>query len=483
MVKRAAAVLCVALAAVGFAAAQASVSEEVTAFYSYGVADETQVIDSGEPGTYEFERNGYSVNANLGFTASLVDIYDIVIKVNARNRAGSPYLPLQLASASQTGFSLSLESAYGRINLLDGLKVASPIDVAVTGGKFAVILTGGKFGAGASNYSKVTRYGVESALNMVRISNDLNLGLEAALSFQAIEQMIGTEYSSLTLQFVSSGRFDEGIERLYDTDGSIATHGKVVVGEYAPQLFASLKLNRYVLPFGVLSAEGVYALNGAGIYSGHSYGGAVLLDTNIVPFVLTVPVGAAVAVYEKNIDALGAQTGTGLADSTIDFRTTLRAGLGLGIRYVDIYVKSAELHVGGSFTRIEHLYRDPISLIGLAADGRFSYRERFFVGGGAVLGTLQDVTWSTREDVPSMFDDFSRTFTLAQNFGYEVYGGVNIGSKVSVTLGMNNNKGLAMNYGLESVKDGLIKYRQKDTAAADRLYETFGVFMKLSAKM
>jgi hypothetical protein len=483
MVKKAAAVLCAALTVAGFAAAQASVSEEVTAFYSYGIADETQVIDSGEPGTYEFERNGYSVNANLGFNASLADIYEIVVKLNTRSRAGSPYLPLQLASASQTGFSLSLDSAYGRINLLDGLKVASAIDVAVTGGRFALILTGGKFGTGASNYNKVTRYGLESALNMIKISNDLNFGLEAVISFQEIEQMIGTEYSSLTLQLVSSGRFDEGVERLYDDDGSISTHGKVVLGEYAPQLLASLKLDKYVLPFGVLSAEGMYALNGAGIYSGHSYGASFLLDTNIIPFVLTVPVGAGVAVYEKNIDALGAQTGTGLADATIDFRNTIRAGFGLGIRYVDIYVKAAEFHLGGSFTRIEHMYRNPISLIGVAADGRFSYRERFFIGGGAILGTVSDVTWSTREGVSSMFDDYSRTFKPEQNFGYEVYGGVNIGSKVGFTLGVNNNKGLTMNYGLESVKDGLIKYRQKNTEAADRLYETFGVFMKLSMKM
>ena len=99
-----------------------------------------------------------------------------------------------MASASKFGFSLSLDSAYGRINLLDGLKVASAIDVAVTGGRFALILPAASSAPAPRTTTKSP--GTESALNMIKISNDLNFGLEAVISFQEIEQMIGTEYSS-----------------------------------------------------------------------------------------------------------------------------------------------------------------------------------------------------------------------------------------------------------------------------------------------
>jgi hypothetical protein len=172
---------------------------------------------------------------------------------------------------------------------------------------------------------------------------------------------------------------------------------------------------------------------------------------------------------------------TDLDNDTVDFRNTIRAGASLGARFVVEYVATADLNFACSYTNVNHIYRNPISLIGLSADGKFTWAEKFFIGGGVILGTLSDVTWQTA-DVTSG-DDYLHTFTVSQNLGWEVYAGINIGTKCTITIGMNNNKGLAMNYGLESIKDGEIKYRQKDTAAADELLETFGVFLKAVLKI
>jgi hypothetical protein len=364
---------------------------------------------------------------------------------------------------------------------LNGLKLTAPVDLFLTGGKFSVA---------AANYGKVSLYGMESALNMLKLGTNVNLGIEAAITFGVLEQMLETTYSSLTLQVVSGGLFDEGIPRLYDTDGAYM-HGKIVLGEYDWQLFASLKLNGLALPFGALSAEGVYTYNGAGIYSGHSFGASVLLTpkifleqeisaeevTSSTP-TLAFPIGLSFAFYDKNIDALGASVGTDLTNSTVDFRNTIRAGAALGAKLVVPYVVAADLTFAGSYTYMNHIYRDPISLIGLSVDGKLTYADQYFIGGGLILGTIGDVTWQTSSGVASGLDDYRHTFTLAQNLGYEAYLGINIGSKCRITLGMNNNKGLAMNYGLESIKDGEIKYRQKNTDTADGLFETFGVYLK-----
>jgi hypothetical protein len=442
---------------------QASVSEDISAFYAFGIAEPDQVISGVGLGTYEFLKNGFYVDTNITTKINVAYIYDIAIKLKARSRVGSPYGELQLTYAAPQAFTVSVDSAYGRIDVLNGLKLDSPIDLFLTAGKFEVK---------ASNFQKVSLYGIESALNMLKFKSDLNIGLETGMTFSTMEQLFETTYSNLVLQVVAGGFLDESIERLYDTDGSMSSHGQPVIGEYDWRLFSSLKLANYVLPFGVISAEGIYTYNGAGIYSGHSFGASALLNLTIVPELLSVPIGAGFAFYDKNIDALA-------GDVWIDFRNTIRAGAGLGARFDIPFTVSAALNFGGSFTYINHIYREPISIFGLCVDGKCTAFDSFFIGAGAVLGTLTDVVWQTRSDVSSMYDDFRYTFSPLQNFGYEVYTGINFGTKCSITMGMNNNKGLAMNYTLESFKDGEIKYRQKDA----ELYETFSVYLKTTLKM
>ncbi len=445
---------------------QASISEDISAFYAFGIAEPDQAI-SGIVGTYEFLKNGFYVDTNITAKINVAYVYDIAIKLKARKRVGSPYGELQLTFAAPQDFGVSLDSAYGKIDVLNGLKLDSPVDLFLTAGKFEVK---------ASNFQKVSLYGIESALNMLKLKTDLNLGAEAAITFSTREQLFETTYSDLVLQVITGGLLDESIERLYDTDGSMSSHGLPVIGEYDWRLFSSLKLSNYVLPFGVFSAEGIYTYNGAGIYSGHSFGASTLLDITIIPELLSIPVGAGFAFYDKNIDTLAGEVWA-------DFRNTIRAGAGLGARFDIPFTVSAALNFGGSFTYINHIYREPISIFGLCVDGKCTAFDSFFIGAGVVLGTLTDVVWQTRSDVSSMYDDYRHTFTLPQNLGFEAYTGINIGTKCSITMGVNNNKGLSMNYALESVKDGEYKYRQKDTAAADGLYETFSVYLKTTLKM
>jgi hypothetical protein len=470
------ALFCICSLAAALAAhAQVSVSEDVTALYAFGIADSDQAIDSGEPGAYATLKNGYYVNAGLGFKINVAYLYDISVKLYARGRVGSPYVPAQLAPASLQSLGLTLDSAYGRIDVLNGLKIPSPV---------GLYLTLGKFGAAASNFQRASPFGLESALNMIKLGTDLNVGIEAVKTFSSLEQMFETTYSSLCLQLVASGTFDEGVERLYDSDGSMSNHGKAVVGEYAPQLLASLRLSNFALPFGILSAEGVYGLNAGDIYSGNSFGASASLSLSVVPELLSLPIGLGAAYYEKNIDTLGASVGTDMATKSTDFRRAIRAGASLGVRYAEQYVACADLNLAASYADIGHIYRDPITLVGLSIDGKFTYLDRYFIGGGFILGTIADVTWKTRDGVAALFDDYSHTFTPAQNLGYEGYLGIAVGSKCSVVLGANNNKGLAMNYGLESLKEGEVKVLQKAAnASTDKLYETFSVYLKTTVKM
>jgi hypothetical protein len=464
--------------------AQVSVSEDTVGLYSYGVAGSDQAITSStQPGYYSLMKNGYYVNTNLTAKINVASFYDIFVKLNMRSRTGSPYLELQQTNASNQASVISLDSAYGRLNLTTGLKLGLPVDFYVQMGKFSVA---------AANYQKSSLYGTEAALSMLKLNSGLYAGIETTKIFSTIEQMLDTSYSSLSFQAYTNAGFDEAVERLYDSDGSIGSHGESVLGEYATQAFATLKLNGYSLPFGVVSAEGVYMLNGAGIYSGNSFGLSGNLTLSLIPEnenleTLSLPIGLGVAYYDKNIDVLAAATGNDAsivagADST-DFRGTIKAGLGAGLKYAVQYEKSAELYLAGSYTRVEHIYRDTIDIFGLSVDGKVSILDRYFMGAGCILGTLNDVTWKTSSGVSASNDNYSHTFKLAQNMGWEAYLGANLGTKCSIVLGVNNNKGLSMNYGLESVKDGETKQRQSGTQLSEGLYQTFGIYLKTTVKM
>jgi hypothetical protein len=466
--------------------AQLSVSEDLTGLYSYGIAGSGQSISSSsssQPGYYYYQKNGYYLSTNITAKINVANLYDIFVKLNVRSRTGSPYIEQQLANASAQVNAISLDSAYGRVDATAALKLRLPVNVYFQLGKFA---------PAASNYQKVSLYGTESSLGMLKLSSDLYAGIEIARIFSTIEQMMDTSYSSLSLQAYANARIDEAIQRLYDDDGSIGSHGQGVIGSYAPQVFAALKLNGYSLPFGLLSAEAVYTLNGAGIYSGNSFGASAVLALSLLPenedmATLTLPVSLGGAYYAKNIDLLGGTTGSDgsivAGADTTDFRDTIKAGLGAGLKYVVPYAMAAELNLAGSYTSVQHIYRDPVSFIGASLDGKFTYLDTVFAGGGLVLGTLATAKWATKSGVTSILDDFHHSYTLADNLGWEAFVGLNAGTKCSIVLGANENKGLSMNYGLESLREGETKFRQKGSASSDYRFETFGIFLKTTFKM
>ena len=133
--------------------------------------------------------------------------------------------------------------------------------------------------------------------------------------------------------------------------------------------------------------------------------------------------------------------------------------------------------------RIEHIYRDPLSVIGVAIDGQYHLIRGIYVGGGFVLGTVTAATWQTSSDVSSELDDYANTFKLAENFGYEAYVGIDVLSSARVSIGFANMRGLAMNYGLESINSGLVKYRQPGTSLADQLWQTMGIYVRATARL
>jgi hypothetical protein len=453
-------------------------SADITGFYSYGIATDDQLYGvTTEPGFFTDKKNAYSLGSNLQFKTT-VDGNEFTMKVTTKGRTGSPYEDLQLAPASAQAFALTLDTLYGRFPVL-GTGLSLPLELYLSAGKYL---------SSAAMPGKVTRYGLDAAPAMVKTGGLANAGLEISKTITDESQISDLGFAVVSGQFVSSAFFDEGVSVLYDTDGSMSVHGRVVNGQYAPQFFAQLRGTNVVLPFGLLSAEAVWALNGAGINSGNSAGASALLSLPFMEGKFTVPIGLSGAYYEKNIDALGASAST-TTDTvngdlrTTDFRQTIRAGLGLGARYAVPYQMEAELSLGGSYAHIEHIYRAPLDIFGASLDGKLTLNSAYFIGAGGVLGTLQDLVWQNRADVPAGTVDYSHAFAIARNYGWEAYLGVNIGLKGSVVLGVNNNKGLAMNYGLESMKEGEMKYRQPGTTAAEALYETFGVYLKATVKM
>lgn len=476
-------ILCILLCIIVTTAAmaQTSVISEVTAFYAYGVAGEVQILTDNEieanqiDGLYGFKKNGYYVCGNIELISAYNTCFDLYMKLYTKIRPGAPYYPLQVGYSSKQNFGVSLDSLYARMEVLNYILAGMNKDIT----DFMLHIKAGKYKLEADDFS-VSQYGLESAINMIETSN--SPGVSLAFS-----------YSSFMLELASHGMFDEAIERLYDTDGGYSDHGKEVVGEFATQLFATARLLDYVFPFGIFSADASYAFNGAGIYSGHLAGGSVRLDTTLIPDILILPLCLSFAFYEKNIDTLGATAvkENSPSENSIDFRNTIRAGFAVGAQYIfpspdgegegKFPPFTAELTIAGSFTYIEHIYRDPLSLFGLCTDTRITLDEKFYIGGGVILGTLADAVWQTSEGVDR--DDYLFTFSPAENIGYEIYAGLNVPDIGRISLGFVNNRGLAMNYELESIEDGLIKHKQPGTELADKLWQTCALYIKFTGKI
>ena len=477
---------------------QFNLTGSLTGMFSAGFMDEEKqfVNKSGEngkpaPGVLysadEYDpnpgKNGYSVSMNFSMLFSPVSYADLFIKFLAQYRPGSPYLPLQLENSDAKTFSnFSVDAAWGRVNAIKGLGFDLPLDLWIKAGKYEVL---------PAQFQSVSRYGAEAVLTSLRSSNTYNMQLEAAYALAMAK--------SLSLGFNTHLKLNEGLPVLLDEDEAIAYHGDPKVGSADIPLYISAKLNELSLPIGTLSAELIYAYNALGIYSGNNFGvdlGAALSFMDG----LTIPVGIGFAMYGKNIDPFA---NTSIADrsnfdslyrgngynndqiiniswdgTTVSFRELMRIGFGVGARYANEDI-AAELNLGFAFSQIAHYYRQTLAIPSLSVDARAAFRDNYFLGGGIFLGTLANAEWVSKIDVDPDIDDFSHTFKPADNLGFEIYGGIRMGSARFV-LGYNINKGLSMNNSIESIADGQIKYRQKDSESADGLFERGGLFTKLA---
>ena len=124
-----------------------------------------------------------------------------------------------------------------------------------------------------------------------------------------------------------------------------------------------------------------------------------------------------------------------------------------------------------------------INIFALGIDGQYSILNNLYLGGGLTLGTLTELTWQTSEGVGAALDDFYREFSLAENYGYELYLGVDVVPGVKLSLGFANFKGLSMNRGLESIQTGMVKLRQVDTAVSDMLWETKAAYVLTNIRL
>lgn len=456
-----------------------SVGSDVTVYSSYGLADEDQMVTSTQTGVYEETKNGHIVEGKIKLKGSVENRFDLYINLKTKSATGSPYIPLSIGSASASDYSISLSDLYGQFRISD-LLFKSDINI---------LMMLGKFGKSSSDFA-FSGFGLDSVTGVTNLSNAVNVNLQTQYEFGDIKQLVNGQKANITLDVAAGAEFGEDVQRLYDVDGGISEHGKIVVGEYAPQLFVNLALNNYVLPKGMFSFGVGYAMNSNGFYTGNAISASTLYKSTLVENKLVLPVSLSFAMTDKNIDVFTGSTDNSIDVDTTAFRNTLQVAGSVGIQKlrkgfgtIGEPMKDAVLTISGSFNQIDHLYRDSINIINLGLDGKYYINPKIYVGGGAVLGTLTDVTWQTSADVSSSKDDFNHTFTLMENYGYEAYAGLDFLGGANLILGFSQKKGLAMNYGLESTNAGMVKYKQAGTEMADNLWETMGIFLKATISL
>jgi hypothetical protein len=444
-----------------------NVSGDLTTIYTLGNAESSQALGSGAGnGAYEDQKNGYYTSAGVYLSFRPAPFLEGYTKIAATSRPGSLYVPLQLEYSGASDFAMSFDTLYGKLSLLEALSLASPVNI---------FLKAGKFKSESSYFGRISKFETESVLYMLKTAATYNYEVEADL-----RNALPDGPFRMSAAFTSNFKFDEALPRLYDLDGTVSAHGQPVLGEYAPQLYASLKLHE--LNFSgnsKVAAELLWALNGANIYSGHSAGGSLRYAFTAIPDTLTIPVGLSLGWYQKNIDILSGTADTAQGRATIDMRETLSFGYAAGVRYSSGSV-AGDMNIAGAVSSIGHIYRDTLTIASLSLDAQVTYNDRFFVGAGVIFGTLGDAEWKTSDSVSAALDGggYKRTFSFAENLGCEVYGGIRFPPNCRIIIGFNQNRGLAMNYTLESRADGQIKYKQADTAAGDTMLETGGLFIK-----
>jgi hypothetical protein len=443
------------------------VTGDLTTIYAIGNAsEEDQAVGSGKGnGAYEEQRNGFYTNANIYIWYKPVEFLEGYIKLASTHRPGSLYMPLQLEYYGQSDFSPTLDTVYGKAGIFKALGLDLPIELNVKMGKYKTE---------SSYFGKVSRYETESVLYMLKTATTYNYEIEALY-----RNTFNDAPFRVTGAFTTNYRFDEATARLYDLDGSVSDHGSPVVSEYAPQIYGTLKLHEFAVGSGNLQGEAIYALNGADIYSGNSTG-ADFRYTLRLNNMFSVPIGLAVGYYEKNIDILSGTASTASDRRTTDFRDTFALGFVTGARYNADPI-ALDGNLGFSFHSIEHIYREPLTILSASLDVQCTFSNRYFLGGGVILGSLSEATWKTKDGVSEKTNGgkvFEHIFSPAENIGYEVYAGLKLFKNSRFVIGFNQNKGIAMNHSLESKEEGQIKYKQKGTDSTDEKYEVSGLYFK-----
>ena len=452
---------------------------EAIGMFTAGIADTDQIVIPSNLvspyGIYDDINNGmngYYTKMDFRLLYNPVSYIDIYLKFYARYRPGSPYIPLQLEAADQDNFSLSFDNAWARLNIIEGLGIGIPL---------GVFLRAGKFDSAPASFQNVTGFKTESVMEKLRTKNTYAFQLEAVMPLPFAEAISFTAATALKL--------NEAVTPLYDTDGSLAYHGEPGhEDKYDIPIFTAVQLKNIALPFGTLCAEGVYSYNTEGIYSGHNFGADGRIEIAIGD-TISIPVGIGIALLEKNIDPMartaierGNKNAVNSYENdwqTVSFRRSIRAGLGAGARITPSDFISLEVNLGYAYTQAAHIYRDTLTLNSASVDLLALIQNRFFIGGGLFLGSLGDAEWKTSGDTPSSFENnYSHTFTLSENMGFEIYGGIKF-SHARFLIGFNLNKGISMNHSLEALCDSQIIYKQPGTEQADDLFQRGGVFTKL----
>lgn len=431
-------------------------------------------------------RNGFMTRMDFGIRFLPVPWIDLYVQFRARSRPGNPYIPLQLEAAGADEFGLSFEQAWARINVIDGLGLDVPFDLWVRGGMFDTA---------PASFQRVTRFGTENVMSRLRTKNLPSVQLEGIFQTPFAE--------SVSVIAATQQRFNESIVVLYDVDGGLGWHGLPAHGESGVlPLFTALQFRGIATPIGSLYAEAVYVLNAEDIFSGHNFGADGRLDIRLPDIDnITIPFGLGIAITEKNIDPM-ARAAHGLGNnnalfdishhfppgvgsqahntSTVSFRRSLRLGVGLGLRVENVIPGlDTEFNLGYSYSQIAHIYRETLTLNSMSIDMRVTFDSRFFLGGGIFLGTLGDAEWRTAADTdPAREPGFSHVFTLAENMGFEVHAGLNMG-RSRLVFGYNMNRGLSMGHGIEAMSDAQLVFLQRGTSFEDGLFETGGFFTKL----
>lgn len=473
------------------------------------------------PGVEDFgvipNKHGYYVLMDFGMLYNPIPSVDIFALFRGVYRPGSPYIPMQLEEYNASTFTdFTLYTAYGQMNIIEGLGFESPLDLW---------LKVGKFDTQPKQVNRFAKHSSEKAgaLGSLRTTNQYALQLSASYLVPMTK--------GISASFTTNAKLKDSVQVLLDEDENFSAANPlelIIHGDWQPfrdiPFHTTLRMDELEIGnIGTLSAEFIYAYNAMNVYSGNNYGGGLGFTLTAVDN-LTLPIGVGVALYGKNIDPF-AGMGKDIPNNknfidyinfyrmngyhfsqvlgekswdanTASFRQAMRLSADLGASYdfngVLKIPLAVDLDGGYTYSQIVHVYRDTLTLNSLTAGLRITYDNHYFVGGGIFLGTLGDVEWKTKDDVDAQLDGmgtsdntntgtggYSHQFNADENMGFEVYGGIKF-KNAEFVVGYNVNKGLSMNNYIESIPEAQIKYRQEGTLFDQGLFERGGFFTKLS---